>query len=114
MLGALNKKLIRDLWMVRGQALAIALVIAGGVATQVMAVGMLYSLTETRDAYYQRYRFADVFAPVTRAPAALVDDIARLPGVRRAGRGRAPGGARTARTRNRAAVRQPRVPRAAS
>ncbi|MEQ9643348.1 MAG: ABC transporter permease [Alphaproteobacteria bacterium] len=84
MLGPLNKKLIRDLWAVRGQALAIAFVIAGGVATQVMSVGMLYSLQETRDAYYQRYRFADVFAPVTRAPNALVDDIARLPGVRRA------------------------------
>lgn len=35
---ALNRKLIRDLWNIKGQALAIALVITAGAATFVMAL----------------------------------------------------------------------------
>ena len=50
------------------QALAIALVIASGVATFVLASGAYHSLEETRAAYYLRYRFADIFADVRRAP----------------------------------------------
>ena len=46
------------------QALAIALVIASGVATFVLASGAYHSLEETRAAYYLRYRFADLFAEV--------------------------------------------------
>jgi putative ABC transport system permease protein len=78
---ALDRKLLRDLWGMRGQALAIAFVIAGGVAVAVVAAGMLNSLDETRRAYYERYRFADVWAPVVRAPNALMDDIRDIPGV---------------------------------
>lgn len=63
------------------QALAIALVVAGGVATLVLAVGSYRSLDETRTAYYERYRFADVFAETRRAPNTLVDRIAEIPGV---------------------------------
>ena len=59
---ALDIKLFRDLRRLWAQALAIALVIAGGVATLVLAVGSYRSLDETRTAYYERYRFADVFA----------------------------------------------------
>ena len=39
------------------------------------------SLDETRTAYYERYRFADVFAVVGRAPKALIDQVAEIPGV---------------------------------
>ena len=81
---ALNRKLLRDLWRIRGQALAIALVIACGVATVVMAFGALRSLEETRIAYYERYRFADVFANLTRAPEGLVERVRAIPGVTRA------------------------------
>jgi len=77
----LDIKLFRDLWRLWAQALAIALVIGGGVATLVMAVGSYRSLDETRTAYYERYRFADVFALVRRAPKTLVDRIAEIPGV---------------------------------
>ena len=80
----LDRKLLRDLWHIKGQALAIAVVIACGVGMYVMSKGMLVSLEETRSAYYERYRFADVVAPVKRAPRALLDDIVALPGVRRA------------------------------
>ena len=78
---ALDIKLFRDLKRLWAQALAIALVIAGGFATFVLAVGSYRSLDETRLAYYERYRFADVFATVRRAPKALVGRIAEIPGV---------------------------------
>ena len=77
----LDLKLVRDVRRLWAQALAIALVIAGGVATLVLAVGSFRSLDETRNAYYERYRFADVFATVRRAPKSLIDDIAKIPGV---------------------------------
>ncbi len=71
-LGPLDRMLVRDLWRMKGQALAIAFVIAGGVAVHLLAAGMLSSLQATRDAYYERNRFADVWAPVVRAPEHLL------------------------------------------
>ncbi|HEX4888954.1 MAG TPA: ABC transporter permease, partial [Alphaproteobacteria bacterium] len=78
---ALDIKLFRDLWRLWAQVLAIALVIAGGVASLVMAVGSYRSLDETRTAYYERHQFADVFANVRRAPNTLASRIAEIPGV---------------------------------
>src|SRR5215208_2315502 len=80
-MGVLDLKLARDLRRLWTQALAIALVMAGGVATLVMAVGSFRSLEETRTAYYERNRFPDVFALVGRAPKSLVLDVSQLPGV---------------------------------
>jgi putative ABC transport system permease protein len=80
-MSVLDRKLWRDLWNLRGQALAIALVIASGVALLVMARTSMEALIETRDAYYERYRFADVFATAKRVPASLGLRIAALPGV---------------------------------
>ena len=77
----LDIKLYRDLLRLWAQAFAIALVIGGGVATLIMAVGAARSLDETRIAYYERNRFADVFAIVRRAPKTLADRIAEIPGV---------------------------------
>jgi putative ABC transport system permease protein len=88
----LDRKLLRDLWRVKGQALAIALVIAVGVLMLVMMDGLVNSLEETKRAYYERYRFADVFAPVKRAPAHLLKEMAEIPGVA-AVQGRVVGGA---------------------
>jgi putative ABC transport system permease protein len=81
LLHPLDKKVLRELWRVRGQALAIAAVIGAGVAVLVMMYGMLASLDATREAYYERYRFADIWVPVKRAPEKLRDDMARIPGV---------------------------------
>lgn len=80
-LKALDTKLFRDLVRLWPQAFAIAMVLASGVATFVLAVGAHRSLDETRRAYYERYRFADVFATVTRAPQALLPRIEELSGV---------------------------------
>jgi putative ABC transport system permease protein len=80
---ALDRKLFRDLWQIRGQSLAIGLVIACGVATFVMSLSTLASLHRTREAYYDRYRFAQVFAHLKRAPNSLAGRIAEIPGVAR-------------------------------
>jgi len=77
----LDRKLLRDLWASKMQAIAIAFVVAAGVAVHIVAAGMLDSLQETRRAYYDRYRFADVWAPVVRAPERLHADIRDIPGV---------------------------------
>ncbi|AJY45218.1 ABC transporter permease [Martelella endophytica] len=80
----LDRKLFRDVLRLWTQLLAVALVLACGVATLIMAVGVYRSLIETRDTFYERYRFADVFATVTRAPDHLADDIRAIDGVVRA------------------------------
>ncbi len=80
----LTAKLGRDLWRIKGQAAAIALVIAIGVMMQVMMAGLVASLSQTRDAYYQRYRLAQVFAPVARAPESLRPELAQIEGVAQA------------------------------
>jgi putative ABC transport system permease protein len=80
---ALWRKLLRDLWRLKGQVLAITLVIAGGVATAIMSAGTLSSLQATREAYYQSHRFAHVFATVERAPQQLAARIAAISGVAR-------------------------------
>lgn len=81
---ALDRKLLRDVWRMRGQVLAIALVIAAAVSTQVLALGVHRSLVDTRDAYYASGRFGDIFVRMVRAPRAIVDRAAALPGVVRA------------------------------
>lgn len=77
----LDLKLLRDLKRLWAQALAIALVMAAGVATVLLAVGSHHSLEETRIAYYERYSFADVFAQVRRAPNSVIREIEDIPGV---------------------------------
>ena len=79
----LDRKVVRDLWRIRGQAAMIALVIACAVGTAVMAFGVLRSLAETRDEYYEAYRFADIFATVTRAPESVARDIESIRGIAR-------------------------------
>ncbi len=80
---ALDVKLLRDLWHLRGQALAIAAVIMGGVATLVMSLSTYDSLVLTRDRFYADYRFAEVFALLKRAPESLADQLREIPGVER-------------------------------
>lgn len=77
----LDKKLLRDLWHVKGQALAIVAVMACGVAIVIMTFGAMTSLRQTRDTYYEQYRFAHVFSQLKRAPLRVARQIAEWPGV---------------------------------
>ncbi|WP_017304953.1 ABC transporter permease [Spirulina subsalsa] len=78
---ALDRKLFRDLGRLWGQALAIALVVACGIACFVMAQSAYNSLQLTQQTYYDRYHFAEVFASVKRAPNSLEARIQDIPGV---------------------------------
>lgn len=80
-LSALDRKLVRDLWDMRGQALAIAAVVAAGVTMFVTYLSNFDSLDRTLRAYYERQRFADVFASAVRVPAQVRDRLAEIPGV---------------------------------
>ncbi|MCB1491492.1 MAG: ABC transporter permease, partial [Rhodobiaceae bacterium] len=80
-LKALDRKVLRDLGRLWAQAVAIALVLACGVAIQILSTGAYRSLEETRAAYYDRFYFGDVFASLKRAPVALKTEIAAISGV---------------------------------
>lgn len=80
-MNALNRKLIRDVWHLRGQVAAIALVVACGVASFVAMRSAYQSLAASEKAYYTSYRFADVFANLKRAPENLSSRLAGIPGV---------------------------------
>jgi putative ABC transport system permease protein len=84
MISSLDRKLLRDLWRIKGQALAIALVIGSGVCMFVMYRSTFDSLSFTLRSYYDDQRFGDVFAAAKRAPQSLAARIADIPGVARA------------------------------
>ena len=77
----LHTKLKRELWQIRGQVLAIALVIAGGIAVCLLSIVNYTSLDATRQQYYQAQQFADVFVSLKRAPRHLEPQIGQIPGV---------------------------------
>lgn len=78
---AMDLKLFRDFRRLWIQGLAIALVLAAGVAVILMSVGMSRALNETRSAYYDANRFAHVFASARRAPDSLLPRLQEIEGV---------------------------------
>jgi putative ABC transport system permease protein len=78
---ALNRKLWRELWQMKGQVFAITLVVASGVATFIMFISTVHSLEFTRTKFYHDYNFADVFVNLKRAPESLKDKIKNINGV---------------------------------
>ncbi len=77
----LDLKLVRDVGKMKGQIIAVSLVMACGLAMMIMARSLILSLESTRDAYYETNRFADVFCDLKRAPNSLRARLAQLPGV---------------------------------
>jgi putative ABC transport system permease protein len=77
----LDVKLMRDLWKLRGQAAAIALVIAAGLSAVMMSLSTLDSLRASRAKFYADNGFTQVFAPLRRAPEAVADRIREIDGV---------------------------------
>lgn len=77
----LDRKLVRDLWRLRWQMMAIALLIACGVSVAVMSFSAQRALVAAQTAFYADTRFADVFAQAKRAPASRLRELAAIPGV---------------------------------
>lgn len=78
---ALDRKLVREIWRMKGQMLSIALVVAAGVMTVVTLRGTYQSLASSLERFYREYRFADVFAELERAPEPLTRRVQQIPGV---------------------------------
>lgn len=78
---ALSRKVWRDLWRMKGQVLAITLVVMSGVATFIMFITTMHSLDLTRNRFYLDYNFADVFVNLKRAPESLKEKIKEVSGV---------------------------------
>ncbi len=78
---ALDRKLLRNLRQIWAQTLAIALVLGCGVMVFVGSDSTQRTLSATQDAYYDRQRFADIWAGATRVPRSLLDQIALIDGV---------------------------------
>ena len=78
---AIDRKLLRDAWHYRSQLGAIVAVVTCGVALFVALRSMNGHLRRSRDAFYEQYRFADVFVPLKRAPIDMAGEAAAIPGV---------------------------------
>ena len=80
-LPALDRKLLREVTHLKGQIATIALVLASGITCFIALRGTYSSLEWSRETYYDRTRFAEVFARLERAPESTARRIEALPGV---------------------------------
>ncbi|MBT8480022.1 MAG: FtsX-like permease family protein [Myxococcales bacterium] len=80
-MSVLDRKLLRDLMRLKGQALTIALVVAVGVANYITLRSAWRALGDSKAAYYEEYRFADAFARLKRAPDSVAEQLGEVPGV---------------------------------
>lgn len=80
-MSAIHRKLLRELWQLKGQMVSIALVVATGIMTVITMRGTYDSLNQAQQSYYRQARFADVWAPLKRAPDALRAHIQAIAGV---------------------------------
>jgi len=77
----LDRKLLRDLWRMKWQVMAIALLIACGVSVAVMSFSAQRALAAAQADFYQQTRFADVFAQAKRAPLSKARELSHIDGV---------------------------------
>lgn len=78
---ALNKKMWRDLWNLRGQTVTTAVLIICGVSLLVATWSAYRSLQEARDTYYKKAFFADAFAEFKSASLNTILKIEAVAGV---------------------------------
>ncbi len=81
MMHPLDLKLLRDLGKMKGQIIAVSLVMACGLAMMIMTRSLIMTLETTRSTYYQKYAMADIFATLKRAPLSVAEQLNTLPGV---------------------------------
>ncbi len=78
---SLNRKLLRDLWHLRGQMLSIAVVVATGIMSVITMRGGYESLASAQESYYRETRFGDLWVALERAPHHVAEQLAAVPGV---------------------------------
>lgn len=78
---ALHRKMLRELWRLKGQLISIGLVVATAVTMLVTMRGTYEALLLGRAEYYRDYRLGHVWSSLERAPATLESTIERIPGV---------------------------------
>ncbi len=81
MVTGLWRKLPRDLWTLRAQTAALAVLVLCGVAVLVSSWSSYRSLQTASKTHYDRQRMADVFADLNRAPLTLLPRLQTLPAV---------------------------------
>lgn len=78
---SLDRKLFRDILHLRGQVIAVALVVACGISMLVTMWSAYQMLLRSQQSYYASHRFAHVFAHARRAPESVEPSIRKIPGV---------------------------------
>ncbi|MGE0159872.1 MAG: ABC transporter permease [Gemmatimonadales bacterium] len=79
----LDLKILRDVRHLKGQLISVAALVACGIAAFIMLRSMHGYLLGSQQSYYADYGFGDVFARAVRAPAAVEEKLASVPGVDR-------------------------------
>lgn len=79
-MSVLDRKVLRDLWSLRGQVFTIALLVATGVTVLIGSISTYVSLLTTEETYYRDSHFADLWADVKRAPKSLLQSLSEIPG----------------------------------
>jgi putative ABC transport system permease protein len=79
----LDLKVLRDTRHLKGQLIAVAALVACGIASFIMLRSMHGYLLGSQESYYADYGFGDVFARAVRAPRTLEPKLAAVRGVDR-------------------------------
>lgn len=77
----LDLKLLRDLKTMKGQVIAVGMVMACGLAVMIMARSLMLSLEVALEDYYRNHHFSEAFVDLKRAPNSLRGRLAEISGV---------------------------------
>lgn len=80
-MSVLDRKVLRDVWNLRGQVFTIVLLVAAAVTVLVGSVSTYVSLLTTQQNYYRESRFGELWADVKRAPKAVLGRLSENAGV---------------------------------
>lgn len=78
---ALDLKLLRDLRTMKGQMIAIAVVMACGLMVMIMERGLVVSLETAKTEYYHEQCLADLFCDLKHAPKSLSNRLKEIQGI---------------------------------
>ena len=80
-MSALNHKLWRTIINTKGQFIAVAMVVAMGIAVYIGVATAYHNLNASKEKFYHDRNFADYYFHVVKAPEQVTKQIANIPGV---------------------------------